>query len=220
VSPLGAVRDPIELLTGAIDDGATIVAIGPFTNLASLESARPRALANARVVVMGGWVEPPPAGFPAWPASRDWNVQCDTDAARVVFDATDDLTLVTLAATTQAHLRDAHLARLEAAGTIGRLLARQARAHADEHDVRALGRAHPALPDDLLNFQHDPLACAVALGWSGAPVMARRLRPRLDVDVLSFAPAQDGKSVGVVVDVDGPAFENRWLEAIERGPSR
>jgi inosine-uridine nucleoside N-ribohydrolase len=30
------------------------------------------------------------------------------------------------------------------------------------------GRAHAGLADDLLNFQYDPVACAVALGWTGA----------------------------------------------------
>jgi hypothetical protein len=30
-----------------------------------------------------------------------------------------------------------------------------------------LGRAHAGLPDDIVNFHHDPLTCAVALGWAG-----------------------------------------------------
>jgi hypothetical protein len=30
-----------------------------------------------------------------------------------------------------------------------------------------LGREHAALPDDLVNFHYDPVACAVALRWPG-----------------------------------------------------
>jgi hypothetical protein len=28
-----------------------------------------------------------------------------------------------------------------------------------------LGQTHTGLPDDTINFQHDALACAIALGW-------------------------------------------------------
>jgi inosine-uridine nucleoside N-ribohydrolase len=97
----------------------------------------------------------------------DWNVQCDTVAALTVFDAAGDLTLVTLAAGLRAQLRAAHLERLQASGPIGRLLARQVRAYGAEYQMTELGRAHSGLPDDVLNFQYDPVACAVALGWSG-----------------------------------------------------
>ncbi len=30
-----------------------------------------------------------------------------------------------------------------------------------------LARRHAGLPDDFINFHHDPLACAVAAGWDG-----------------------------------------------------
>jgi hypothetical protein len=38
-------------------------------------------------------------------------------------------------------------------------------------------RAHPGLPDDLLNFQYDPVACAVAAGWPGRAVESAQRRP-------------------------------------------
>ena len=61
-----------------------------------------------------------------------------------------------------------------------------------------LGRVHAGLPDDLLNFHYDPVACAVALGWPGAAVEELRLRPVLD-----------GKEVlqGLAVQPDSPLGE-------------
>ncbi len=53
-----------ELLEGSIELGATVAAIGPYTNLAVLDAWRPGSLDGARVVAMGGWVYPPAAGLP------------------------------------------------------------------------------------------------------------------------------------------------------------
>ena len=163
-SPPGAALD---LLGRSLDAGATLVAIGPYTNLAMLEISRAGSLARQQVVVMGGWVQRPAPGLPQWGPDMDFNVQWDTRAAEVVA-ATARLTLVTLPATLNAHLRRDDLPRLRAAGPLGQLLARQSEAHGQTHQMEKLGREHAGLPDDLLNFQYDPVACAVALGWSGA----------------------------------------------------
>lgn len=213
-------RPALDLLAASIDHGATIIAIGPYTNLALLEAASPGALETARVVTMGGWVRPPEAGLPPWGPEMDWNIQCDTTAALTVFDSVGDLTLVTLPGTLRAHLRAAHLERLAASGPIGRLLARQGRAHGAEHRMAELGSAHPGLPDDLLNFHYDPVACAVALGWSGAVTAFMNLRPVFDGILLRFEPVDDGKAVRVVLDVDGSNFADTWLTAIERADHR
>jgi len=86
---------------------------------------------------------------------------------------------VTLPVTLKAHLRAVDLPRLRAAGPLGALLARQAEARAADAGMAELGRVHAGLPDDLLNFHYDPVACAVALGWPGAAVEELRLRPVL-----------------------------------------
>jgi purine nucleosidase len=148
----------------------------------------------------------------------DFNVQRDTRAAEVVA-ATARLTLVTLPATLNAHLRRADLPRLRAAGPLGQLLARQSEAHGQVHEMEQLGREHPGLPDDLLNFQYDPVACAVALGWAGAAIEDARLRPRWQDGVLSFQPHPEGRSTRVVLEVDGAAFGETWLSAVEAASS-
>jgi hypothetical protein len=85
----------------------------------------------------------------------DWNIQCDTQAALTVFNQAQPI-MVTLPATLTAHIRGRDLPRLTASGPLGALLARQTQAHASDHNIVALGQAHPALPDDLLNFHYDP----------------------------------------------------------------
>jgi inosine-uridine nucleoside N-ribohydrolase len=213
-SPPGAALD---LMRHSIDRGATVVAIGPQTNLALLEVARPGSLAGVPVVAMGGWVRAPEPGLPAWGPERDFNVAWDLLAAQVVAEAARDLTLVTLADTVRTHLREADLPRLRAAGPLGQLVARQAPAYAADCGHAALGRAHAGLPDDLLLFLHDPLACAVAVGWDGCRTQEMRLRPEVTDGALRFVPDTSGRAVTVVTDVDPAAFARRWLDAVTAG---
>lgn len=203
----------LDLLACSIDEGATVVAIGPYTNLALLEARQRDSLAGVPVVVMGGWVAPPAAGLPAWGPEMDWNVQWDARAAAIVVHAAD-LTLATLPATLRAHLRAAHLPRLRAAGPLGALIARQSEAHARDHGMTALGRAHCGLPDDLLNFHYDPVVCAVALDWPGATVETMRLRPVLEQGALRLQRDPAGRLVRVVTAVDGEAFSEVWLDTV------
>jgi purine nucleosidase len=210
-SPPGAALD---LLESSLDAGAALVAIGPYTNLALLEIARSGSLSRQPVFVMGGWVQPPAPGLPRWGPDMDFNVQWDTHAAEVVA-ATAQLTMVTLPATLTAHLSRADLPRLRAAGPLGQLLAQQGEAHGQANHMEKLGRKHSGLPDDLLNFHYDPVACAVAVGWSGATVEDVRLQPVQRDDVLSFHPQPEGRSIKVVLAVDGAAFRETWLAAVE-----
>lgn len=199
----------VRLLQRSIGLGATIAAIGPYTNLALLGSG----LSAARVVVMGGWVHPPADGLPAWGPERDWNVQCDTRAAEVVAEHAD-LTLSLLPATMPATLRAAHLPRLRACGPLGEVLARQSVAYAADNGRTELGRSYPALPDDLVNFHWDPVACAVALGWPAAVTEQIRLRPVVNDGVLRFAPDERGRRTRILTRVDGARFAETWLAAV------
>lgn len=204
----------LDLLDASIGLGATVVAVGPFTNLALLEVARPGRLGEVPVVLMGGAVHTSPLGFPTWGPERDWNVLCDSHAADIVA-TTPRLTLVPIDVTVRTHLRAADLPRLRASGPLGELLANQAQAHCEDSGNADLARVHAGLPDDLLNFHHDPLACAVALGWPGATVEELRIRPVRDGHFLRFLPGEHGRLTRVVTDVDSAAFSETWLTAVE-----
>jgi purine nucleosidase len=211
-SPPGAALD---LLAASAEAGATVVAVGPYTNLALLEAARPGLLSRARVVVMGGHVPAAAPGLPSWGVDEDFNLQQDHRAARVVLEACDPV-VVPLSATARVHLRAADLPRLRAAGPLGVLLADQAEAHARDQGTLELGQAWPGLPDDLLNFQHDPLACAVALGWDGVTVEEVPVRLEAGGGRLRMTEAAGGRPLRVVTAVDGPAFAEAWLAAVAR----
>jgi purine nucleosidase len=212
-APPGAALDALDR---AIAGGVRIVAIGPVTDLAVLELMRPGALAAADVVLMGGWVEDPAPGLPAWGPERDFNVQWDTTAAQVVAAAAGRLALVTIPATLSAQLTGRDLARLGALGPVGELLARQSEARRDEAGYGELGPAHPGLPDDLVTFHFDPVACAFATGWDGVRTRTARLATSVENGVLRWREDPDGREVEVATVTDGSAFTEHWFAAVER----
>jgi len=207
--------EALELLAASVEAGATVVAVGPYTNLAMLETARPGLLGRADVVIMGGHLAPAREGFPPWGPDEDFNLQQDHLAARIVLERCDPV-VVPLAATAQVALRAAHVPRLLASGRLGALLAAQGEAHALDQGISQLARSWPGLPDDLLNFQHDPLACAVALGWEGVTVEEIPTRLEVRDGRLLMTPQRGARPLRVVTAVDGPAFEEAWCTAVER----
>jgi purine nucleosidase len=211
-SPPGAALD---LMLRNLERGATLIAIGPWTNLALLEIARPGSLNRAPVVATGGWTGLT-AGLPPWGPEMDFNVQWDTRAAQVVA-ATADLTLAPLPVTLTAQLRAADLPRLRASGPLGELLARQGEAHGHDFEMAQLGRLHAGLPDDLLNFHYDPVACAVALGWPGATVAETRLQLVHDGELARFRPGTT--EVKMLTELDSGGFTEYWLSAVEAAQS-
>lgn len=211
----------VRLLADSVEAGATILAIGPYTNLALLGVEQPGLLGGAHVVVMGGWFDLPSHGLPAVGPKRDWNTQCDTAAASLVARLAGELTMVPLPLTFRVHLRRAHLGRLRGSGGLGRLLAFQAENHAVDESMAEVAASHPDLPDDLLSFQHDPLAGAAVLGWPGLALEERRVAPVLDDEgVLRFAEGDRGRSIRVAVDVDTDGFGAAWLDAVEAADRR
>lgn len=214
-TPLG---DALDLLERSISQGATVCAIGPYTNLALLERRSPGVLREARVCLMGGFVFPPREGFPRWDYQRDYNVQVDAESARVVFNAVESPTLVTLAVTAQTALRASQLAALEEGDALARLVAKQAEVFAESEAGRShFGREYAGLPEDFINFQHDPLACAVALGWDeGVEVEELRLNSSIEDGWLVQRVEEGGRPTKVVKRVDGRAFDDLWLRTVTR----
>jgi inosine-uridine nucleoside N-ribohydrolase len=207
----------LDLLQQSIGSGATIVATGACTNLAVLEVMRPGALRGTPVVFTGGWFGSLPPGWPAWGPEMDWNVQCDTSAASIVASAGAALTLATLSVSVGVHLRRNDVPRLEAAGPLGALLARQVLAYAVDSDRAALVRACPALPRDLLNFHWDPVSAAIAVDWPGAQLKTVSLQAEPGAGgILRFVPDRQGPPIQVLRAIDAEAFRETWLRAVER----
>jgi purine nucleosidase len=203
----------VDMLVAAVERGDTIVAIGPYTNLALVEAARPGILAETELVVMGGHVPDPGQDFPPWGPADDTNVQQDAFAAAIVFARCAPV-VVPLATTQRVTLRASHLDRLRGGGAFTHLLADQGEAHAKDLGRTELGRAFPALPDDLLNFQYDPLACAVAAGWNGVTVSELPVTTTIRDGLLHMSVEPGAPTLRVATDVDGPAFDAAWLDAV------
>ena len=211
-------EDALDLLEESIVRGAAVAAVGPYTNLALLERRSPGILRDARLFLMGGYVFPPREGFPALDFTHDWNVQVDPASALHVLERSTP-TLVPLAVTLETYLRRAYLPALaRSASPLARLVARQAEAFAaDERKEERFGRACAALPDDTINFQHDPLACAVALGWrEGVEASELPIESEI-VDGLLRQRVEEGwRTARVVTKVDGARFSELWLDTVAR----
>jgi inosine-uridine nucleoside N-ribohydrolase len=209
-------EDALDLLERSIEQGAVICAIGPYTNLALLEKRSPGTLREARVCLMGGFVYAPREGFPRWDYRRDYNVQVDAESARLVFNALESPTLVTLAVTAETALRASQLAALEEGDALARLVARQAEVFSASEAGRShFGREYAGLPEDFINFQHDPLACAVALGWNeGVEVEELPLNSSIEDGWLVQRVEEGGRPTKVVTRVDGRAFDDLWLRTV------
>jgi inosine-uridine nucleoside N-ribohydrolase len=205
----------LALLERSIEQGAIIAAIGPYTNLALLEKRSPGILRRARLYLMGGYVFPPRAGFPAWGHDMDWNVQVDVQSAYEVLQRSNP-TLIPLSVTVETSLRRGYLARLRQAGPLAQLIARQAEAFARDEGYEAkYGQTCPGLPDDMINFQHDPLACAIALGWNeGVEIREIPLKSEIREGWLYQRIDAGGQPTRVVTRVDGGKFNEFWLRTV------
>ena len=209
------VEGAIQLLKQSIEQGATIVAIGPFTNLYLLDLEYPGILTQAKLFLMGGYIYPIRTGFPQWGNEMDWNIQVDVKSAKHVIEHSKP-TLIPLTVTVETALRRVYLDELRNSGTLGKLIAQQAEAFAeDEQNEKKFGETCDGLPNDIINFLHDPLACAIALGWDEGheieelPLILEEkdgwLQERID-------PA--GKPTRVVTKIDGTRFNEFWLHKI------
>jgi purine nucleosidase len=205
----------IDLLKQSIEQGATIIAIGPFTNLYLLDLQYPGILMEANLFLMGGYIHPTRPGFPNWGNEMDWNIQVDVKSAKHVIENSNP-TLIPLSVTVETALRRVYLEDLRKAGALGQLIAQQAEAFAvDEQNEMRIGETCEGLPRDIINFQHDSLACAIALGCNdGIEIEELPLLLEEKEGWLHERIHPSGKSVRVVTKVDGPRFNKFWLDKI------
>lgn len=207
----------LSLLERSIEEGAIVAAVGPYTNLALLELRSPGILRRARLYLMGGYVFPPREGFPAWGNDMDYNVQVDVRSAQSVIQHSGP-TLVPLSVTVETSLRRAYLADLRQSGPLAQLIARQAEVFASEERYETeYGRTCEGLPEDTINFQHDPLACAIALGWNeGVEIREIPLRSEIEDGWLRQRVDAGGRPTRVVTRVNGGKFNELWLNTVAR----
>ena len=216
ITPLpNEIEEALELLKHSIEQKATIIAIGPFTNLYLLDLRYPGILQEAKLYLMGGYVFPIRAGFPPWGNEMDWNIQVDVRSARHVIEHSNP-TLIPLSVTVETALRRAYLEDLRNSGSAGKLIARQAEAFAlDEQNEASYGESCEGLPNDIINFQHDSLAGAIALGWNdGVEIEKIPLMLEERDGWLHERVAPHGKPVSVLTKINGPNFNEFWLNKI------
>lgn len=212
----GPIENALELLKQSIAQDAVVVSICPYTNLFLLDQKYPGILSDARVFLMGGSIFPPRPGFPAWGNEMDWNIQLDITSAKQVIENCRP-TLVPLPVTVETALRRAYLGPLRDSGPLGELIARQAEAFARfENNEDTIGQRYAEVPEDIINFQHDPLACAVALGWDGVSIEELPLRLEVQDGWLYEWVDSSGKPTRVVTGVNGPRFNEFWLSLVAR----
>lgn len=209
------VDDAIDLLKQSIKQGATIIAIGPYTNLYLLDLQYPGILMQAKLFLMGGYIYPTRSDFPNWGNNMDWNIQVDVKSAKHVIQNSKP-TLIPLTVTVETALRRAYLDDLRKSGALGQLIARQAEEFAiDEQNERRFGETCAGLPQDIINFQHDALACAIALGWDeGVEINELPLIVEEKDGWLTERIDTSGKPVRIVTKVDGSRFNEFWINEI------
>lgn len=210
-----AIEEAFHLLRKGIEQGAIIVGIGPYTNLYLLELQHPGILRQARLFLMGGHLYQPQPGFPAWGNDMDYNIQVDAKSARHILEHSTP-TLVPLSVTVETSLRRAYLPVLRSSGELGNLIARQAEAFAeDEKNETRYGETCAGLPPDTINFQHDPLACAIAVGWDeGVEIEEAPLILEEKDGWLIERINPSGRPIQVVTKVDGARFNEFWISRI------
>ena len=206
----------VSLLKSSIERGAIIVATGPFTNLMLVEKKYPGTLKHANLFLMGGYVFAIPAGYPQWANEMDYNIQVDIHSAQYVLERAANLTLIPVTISCQTALRRAYLPRLAQAGRLGELIVLQAELYArSEQYEQHYGETCPGLPRDIINFQHDPLACAIALGWrEGVEIETVPLKFETREGWLYEIPDSDGIPTRLVTQIDGKAFNEYWCDIL------
>ena len=219
--PISSSTNPIEealdLLKNNIEQEAVIVGIGPFTNFRLLDEKYPGILKKAQLFLMGGYIYPPREGYTQWGNDMDWNIQIDVNSAKYVLENSNP-TLVTMPVTLETYLRRTYLKDLQNSDDLGKLIARQAEVFAKDYDNEGrLGKTCKNLPDDTINFQYDPMACAIALGWNeGVEIKEVPLKFEIKDGFLHEIIDNQGKSTKVVTRVDGDKFSKFWFNLVSK----
>ncbi len=207
--------DALELLKNSIEQGAVIAAIGPYTNLALLDKKYPGILQKAKLFLMGGLIFPVSETLPQWGNDMDYNIQLDTNSAKYVFEHSNP-TLVTMTITLATSLRRAYLESLNNSDEVGKLIAKQAEAFSKTwNNEEKYGKTCKGIPTDTINFQYDPLTCAIALGWKqGVKIEKIPLVFKMKDGFFHEEIESSGKLTNVVTAADASAFNEFWFQTV------
>lgn len=209
------IDEALDLLQTSIEQGATVIVIGPYTNLRLLDQRNSGMLESVDMTVMGGHVYDIPAGFPQWGNNDDWNIQLDVASSSYLFEHASPM-MTPLTVTAQTYLTRSQLPRLAGGDALAKLLAEQLDYFAEYEGYEAMyGVTCEKLPDDFINFQHDPLACAIAVGYrDGITIETLPLKFTLEDTYLHERIHDKGKPIQVVTSVDGEKFAKHWLDIV------
>lgn len=207
----GPVERALELLKRSIEQGAVIVGIGSYSNLALLEARYSGILSTAHLVLMGGHLpfEYNPLEALPWFVSEH-NFQSDPAASRLILERAEPL-FVPVNVTTQTALCKSHLIKLAHAGPVAELIAHQAKAHLRQFHFDRIYGGKDGLPKDLINFLHDALACAVATGWAEVKMERHDLSWQVCEDTVILRLDPKGKSLRFVTAIPPQPFGDCWV---------
>jgi inosine-uridine nucleoside N-ribohydrolase len=144
-------------------DGATLVAVGPLTNVALLFARYPKARPE-RLVIMGGSI-----GLGNVTPAAEFNIWADPEAAARVFAEGLDLTMIGLDVTHQALLMSEDAERLRSSGRTGRMVA-------ELYDF--FHRFHA----DTYGFGGSPIHDAVAVAHVFRPDLVETKRCQVEIE--------------------------------------
>ena len=186
--------------------GATLVAVGPLTNVALLLAMHPAARPE-RIVVMGGAI----AEGNVTPAA-EFNIWEDPEAARRVFESGIEVTMIGLDVTHKALMARAHAERLRASGRVGTMVAELFDFFSQFH-LRQYGTEDSPI-HDALAVAHvlDPTLVETQHRHVAVDTESALCRGRTVVDL--HRRTDNAPNAHVAVGVDGERFVELMLERI------
>lgn len=173
-----------------------LVPIGPLTNMATALIKAPHVIRRHPVVMMGGMVTR---------ARPEWNILCDPEAARILFESDMDITMIGLDVTEQCRFTEEDIRRVKSTGSPKTAL---------------LGEMMDSFVRDFgyLPVLHDPLAVA-ALLWDDVLDFADKrilieTRGEYSRGLTMDTDREDGGRARVAVRVKAELFKSRLLERL------
>jgi len=186
-----------ELIVETITDRPgeiTVIAVGPFTNLADALALDPQIMHKARrVIIMGGCIGLPEGATPQ--PYPEYNAKTDPVATKMFLGSSERITLVPLDVTKAVPLSERN---------------RQLLAEADDPLCTALTELYEYWPRET-PFLHDPLAVAMAV----SPRFCETRQMHISIgDDGSTIPADDGAPMSVCATVEVDAFLHFFMSRL------